>query len=257
MKSALKLTTTRFRSPLDLDGNDTLSMITDPEEPKYFGVPAAEVEKNWEDLLGGKSILSSSSLTAGANFKAMLRVDTATDCSLALGQYFRLTQPEIDALDPFAQKQSVKQRNRVTDRFASVRGTFGELDMFHSLHCLNAIRKVVYPPPPPEPSSSSGSEGTDEHASPDYLLDEVHIDHCIEQLRQAILCHGDLTPVTMVPIFSEKTQTISLLGQTTHPHTCRDWRTLSEAVGKREMLHSKREKKKKRGFSMESETVSS
>ncbi|KAE9409710.1 hypothetical protein BT96DRAFT_806726, partial [Gymnopus androsaceus JB14] len=50
------------------------------------------------------------------------------------------------------------------------------LDVFHQLHCLNLIRKQLYP---------------------DYYtpLPTVHLEHCVDIIRQAISCNIDLTPV--------------------------------------------------------------
>lgn len=58
---------------------------------------------------------------------------------------------------------------------------------------------------------------------------QLHLSHCIEQLRQAILYHGDLTPVTLTPVYSEGSKVLNLLGQTEYERTCRDWRRF--AVG--------------------------
>ncbi|KAE9395136.1 hypothetical protein BT96DRAFT_862126 [Gymnopus androsaceus JB14] len=50
------------------------------------------------------------------------------------------------------------------------------LDVFHQLHCLNVIRKQLYP---------------------DYYTPEptVHVDHCVDMLRQALSCNVDITPI--------------------------------------------------------------
>lgn len=49
-------------------------------------------------------------------------------------------------------------------------------------------------------------------------LDQRILDHCIEQLRQAIQCHSDMTPVPLFTIDGKK-------GLFTHSttHTCRDF----------------------------------
>lgn len=107
-------------------------------------------------------------------------------------------------------------------------GNYGGPDMLHSLHCINALR---------------------EHIDMDYYHGKgvawlpqeyrrMHIDHCIEQLRQAILCHGDMTPVTLKAIWTD-TPRWAALGQTERLHTCRDGLALraktsdiGEAVGR-------------------------
>jgi hypothetical protein len=48
----------------------------------------------------------------------------------------------------------------------------------------------------------------------------VHVDHCIDQLRQAIQCHSDMTPA---PLFSVQTlRENTFLGHSV-THTCRDF----------------------------------
>ena len=61
----------------------------------------------------------------------------------------------------------------------------------------------------------------------------THIDHCVEQLRPSILCHGDLTPLTLTPIWNQKSKILLKLGQTEYPHTCRDWREFVKVNRKR------------------------
>ena len=70
--------------------------------------------------------------------------------------------------------------------------------MGHSLHCLNAIRIAL------DGSLKNPSSGYRQN------LTRIHLDHCVEQLRQVILCHGDLTPVTLTPVYSEESQHFEL-----------------------------------------------
>ncbi|KAI0202340.1 hypothetical protein F4808DRAFT_458939 [Astrocystis sublimbata] len=55
------------------------------------------------------------------------------------------------------------------------------LDVFHQLHCLDSLRRAIYP----------------EHYPPQALPRtwRLHMDHCIDYLRQVLMCHGDTTPV--------------------------------------------------------------
>ncbi|MCJ1475783.1 hypothetical protein MMC13_004447 [Lambiella insularis] len=59
-------------------------------------------------------------------------------------------------------------------------------EVFHQLHCLNMIRQYTwldaYATPPP---------GLDR--SPE--MSRTHVDHCIETIRRALMCVGDVTPV--------------------------------------------------------------
>ncbi|KFY84219.1 hypothetical protein V498_07859, partial [Pseudogymnoascus sp. VKM F-4517 (FW-2822)] len=89
-------------------------------------------------------------------------------------------------------------------------GTFVGVDMLHSLHCLNALRQKLDP------------DYYQHHM--DWLPVEyrrMHMDHCVDQIRQAILCAGDLTPVTLQPILTGESR-ILILGQAERLHTCRN-----------------------------------
>ncbi|EPE33090.1 hypothetical protein GLAREA_06102 [Glarea lozoyensis ATCC 20868] len=85
-----------------------------------------------------------------------------------------------------------------------------EVEVMHSLHCLNAIRKALNPEYYERHSSHKFPEG----------LQKMHVIHCIEQLRQTIQCAGDLTPVPLRPYGDA--DNVQLIG-TPMAHTCRDW----------------------------------
>lgn len=61
------------------------------------------------------------------------------------------------------------------------------VSMFHQLHCLNFLRFAYYP-------------DTIESMAPTEIV--AHRDHCLDYIRQAIMCAGDATfePLTMVGI---------------------------------------------------------
>ncbi|KAK1984741.1 hypothetical protein LZ30DRAFT_812672 [Colletotrichum cereale] len=67
-------------------------------------------------------------------------------------------------------------------------GYAGMLDVFHHLHCLRMIRigytLDLYPEYQPMLSSQTGE------------LIPMHIDHCIDELRQAVMCRADVTVLT-------------------------------------------------------------
>ena len=110
--------------------------------------------------------------------------------------------------------------------------------MFHTLHCLvstlaapllqceeklttflkNNIRKAL------DPENYGGhSHGT---RSKDPKTNLLHQDHCIEQLRQYIMCSGDMTPLP--------TKFYPALGRnyvdSDVPHTCRNFESLHSWV---------------------------
>ena len=53
------------------------------------------------------------------------------------------------------------------------------LDVFHELHCLNMLREFVYRDYYP-----------DKHTM-EAQID--HLDHCIDLLRQVLMCHSDIS----------------------------------------------------------------
>jgi hypothetical protein len=65
----------------------------------------------------------------------------------------------------------------------------------------------------------------------------MHIDHCVDQLRQSIMCHADLTPVTLKPVWEGGNEgpkkTLFYLGQTEREHTCRRWEDVRAWVDQR------------------------
>ncbi|KAF2094131.1 hypothetical protein NA57DRAFT_60771 [Rhizodiscina lignyota] len=88
------------------------------------------------------------------------------------------------------------------------------LDMFHTLHCVHEIRKWLFP------------RYYSIRMSEDQLL---HQGHCIEQIRQYIMCAGDITPVP--------TKYFPGLGRnyvvSDVTHTCRDFQAIRDWVSER------------------------
>ncbi|KAJ5219964.1 hypothetical protein N7468_009168 [Penicillium chermesinum] len=109
-----------------------------------------------------------------------------------------------------------------------------EPDMFHSLHCLNAVRKELdkdyYSKLGPSHLEMEIQNST--AFPPDW--GRIHMDHCLDQLRQAIQCQGDLSPV---PLYHHEGMSIGLgVGQT---HTCRKWEPMRHWMDERKMRQLK------------------
>ncbi|KAL9624357.1 MAG: hypothetical protein Q9160_001319 [Pyrenula sp. 1 TL-2023] len=89
-------------------------------------------------------------------------------------------------------------------------GYAASLDMFHTLHCLDHIRKSLYP----------------EHYHQKSLHGWIHNGHCIDHIRQQIMCQGDLTPLP--------SQYFESVGEnyldSDREHTCRDFSQIREWV---------------------------
>nr|A0A8J9R8Y7.1 RecName: Full=UstYa family oxidase phomYd; AltName: Full=Phomopsin biosynthesis cluster protein Yd [Diaporthe leptostromiformis]BDA39151.1 DUF3328 [Diaporthe leptostromiformis] len=90
-------------------------------------------------------------------------------------------------------------------------GYIAGLEVTHSVHCVDMLRKAlrrdVYPLDSP-------------------LHGPIHTDHCLNHLRQMILCQGDLTPIP-----SKYYRGITdnyIFGDM--PHTCRNWDSVREFI---------------------------
>ncbi|KAI0475469.1 hypothetical protein GGR56DRAFT_515208 [Xylariaceae sp. FL0804] len=68
------------------------------------------------------------------------------------------------------------------DRYASV------LDMFHQLHCLNSLRKIIY--------GRYYDQVPGDHEKP-KRHHEMHINHCMDILYQSITCSNNLNLITL------------------------------------------------------------
>ncbi|KAF8533201.1 hypothetical protein BDD12DRAFT_866480 [Trichophaea hybrida] len=85
-----------------------------------------------------------------------------------------------------------------------------ELDVFHQLHCLNMIRKRLW---------------SNETFSADHeLMGIEHLSHCIDSLRQSLMCSSDISPLTWV--WDEKAKEAKEIMEV--QHTCRDFGKIQE-----------------------------
>ncbi|KAI1488071.1 hypothetical protein F5X96DRAFT_647060 [Biscogniauxia mediterranea] len=97
------------------------------------------------------------------------------------------------------------------------------LDVFHVLHCVNMIRKLLHP------EYYSESDMKDINQSHD---DFNHIDHCIEYLRQSVTCSVDLTPIPFQWNDAQKLYKPSITGM----HTCRNFEVVREWAKERAVV---------------------
>ncbi|QYT06108.1 hypothetical protein H0G86_012974 [Trichoderma simmonsii] len=77
-----------------------------------------------------------------------------------------------------------------------------QVDVFHALHCLNAIRQNLMSETPPP-------------------WDETHMLHCLDYVRSQLLCHPDLT---LVPTNDLEEFVLDEV------HTCRDYNAMADWV---------------------------
>ncbi|KAE8323157.1 hypothetical protein BDV39DRAFT_209116 [Aspergillus sergii] len=125
-------------------------------------------------------------------------------------RYFPLTEQEISHLSADTDLPALEP---VPDRNGT-HWAIGGVDVLHSLHCLDTLRRHMHG----QNDDMGRVLGADVAA--------MHIDHCINQLRQTIMCSADLTPVTLRPVQThdpEGNPIQLLLGETERVHTCRDF----------------------------------
>ncbi|KIX93903.1 uncharacterized protein Z520_10240 [Fonsecaea multimorphosa CBS 102226] len=81
------------------------------------------------------------------------------------------------------------------------------LDVFHTLHCVNEVRKEL----------DNWYYDFSTHREPPNVR-RMHIDHCLDYLRQSIMCSADMTPATL--FWSDANQRV--YNSFTNLHTCRN-----------------------------------
>ncbi|KAJ8489377.1 hypothetical protein ONZ45_g11588 [Pleurotus djamor] len=86
-----------------------------------------------------------------------------------------------------------------------------ELDVFHELHCLNRIRKALFPAHYPDDTMD------------DPQIAE-HISHCLDSVRQSLMCSSDVS--TIVWKWDEKHHQAFPKGSVVH--RCRDFDQIKE-----------------------------
>ncbi|KAL8994707.1 MAG: hypothetical protein Q9169_005392 [Polycauliona sp. 2 TL-2023] len=95
---------------------------------------------------------------------------------------------------------------------AEAKAQFGpgykNLDMFHTLHCLDHIRKSLYP----------------KYYHQTSLHGKIHNGHCMDHIRQQIMCQSDLTPLPSQYFESRDTNYLD----SDREHTCRDFSAIRE-----------------------------
>lgn len=99
--------------------------------------------------------------------------------------------------------------------------------MFHNLHCVNAVRielnRNLY---------GESSESAHHHELPESVVGPnyktTHLEHCLDRLRQAVMCHGDLTPSPLY-VFEGFPVALGKSGK----HTCRKFEPIRQWMDER------------------------
>lgn len=93
-------------------------------------------------------------------------------------------------------------------------GYAAALDVMHSLHCLDHLRKAYYP---------------EIYKSDSPIHGLMHRDHCIDHLRQLVMCKSDLTPIPSRFYAGIDQNYID----SDRPHTCRNFTKIRNWVSAR------------------------
>lgn len=95
--------------------------------------------------------------------------------------------------------------------------------MYHTLHCVNSVRKAL------SPLLYPGAERPSDYLANNTVVSEQdHLEHCMDLIRQSIQCAGDFSPSPFyskggVPVFVGKGA----------EHTCRKTSAIRNWINKR------------------------
>ncbi|CAN8099824.1 unnamed protein product [Discula destructiva] len=93
------------------------------------------------------------------------------------------------------------------------------LDVFHQLHCLFSIRKYFWPEYYPY-DKKLNEDGTEDKTTITWM----HWDHCIDSIRQSLMCSGDIAPV----VYHIDPRGHGLFPKLQGTHVCRKWDNIVE-----------------------------
>lgn len=159
----------------------------DPSLPLYFGKPSPAIDAAWKDLMRFE-------------YPAVSEDEISRNPHLSFGP---------------------GDRHPVTGKHHIA------LDVFHNLHCLNAVRKELdkdyYG------THNHGHVGRSDHnahesSSAVEAAQRDHIDHCLNHIRQALQCRPDFSPAAM-SVFTDTDGSKFFLGNAKQ-HSCYDWKSV-------------------------------
>ncbi|KAJ6613676.1 hypothetical protein B0H10DRAFT_1804987 [Mycena sp. CBHHK59/15] len=177
-KPHIRMHTIQYRGTpqFGADGEEYVDYL--PGEVRYVGPPSDEIDEAWNELT-----------------KKRFFVLSAEEARAQWGEGY--TRYWNEGWGGYA----------ASDIYAH---TADGLDMFHTLHCLDHIRKSLYP----------------DHYHQGRLHGDIHNGHCIDHIRQQIMCQGDLTPLP--------SQRFENVGKnyldSDRTHTCRDFSQIRQFV---------------------------
>ncbi|KAE8356752.1 hypothetical protein BDV28DRAFT_163765 [Aspergillus coremiiformis] len=98
-----------------------------------------------------------------------------------------------------------------------------QLDVWHELHCLNDLRKTLYPERYTDSSLDSLKfpNGTINRDTDMFR----HWDHCIDSIRQTLMCHADVSPI---PFHINVPARKGIFPRLATTHTCRNFTKIQD-----------------------------
>ncbi|KAE8336292.1 hypothetical protein BDV24DRAFT_168432 [Aspergillus arachidicola] len=116
----------------------------------------------------------------------------------------RLTLDEMKQIDPGRKDDAIELPDG---------GYFATLQVWHELHCVKHLHRFVYAEV--YFSDLSQAQRADR---------QIHLEHCLDTLRQGIMCRADISPITMRWGHKQAMP----LGNFSSPHTCVAWDLITE-----------------------------
>lgn len=125
-----------------------------------------------------------------------------------IGGAIGITKEQWEAVNEYHDYPVLLEKDHGTGQYLA------SLDVFHQLHCVDLLRKATH------------REYYDKHegsfaGAPENIV-QGHLQHCVEMLRQTLMCHGDISLLTYNWVEGRSMP---------HPnfntvHTCKKWDTL-------------------------------
>ncbi|KAI9683739.1 MAG: hypothetical protein M1822_005929 [Bathelium mastoideum] len=143
-------------------------------------------------------------------------VDAAWD-NITDGGAIGITREQWEAVNPYHEYPVMLDRDHGTGQYLA------SLDVFHQLHCVDLLRKNIHR------EYYDKHEGSFAGAPPQVI--EGHLEHCVETLRQTIMCHGDISLLTYNWVEGREMPYPNF----NTIHTCKKWDRLTEWNMKRDV----------------------
>ncbi|KAI5370337.1 Putative mycotoxin biosynthesis protein UstYa [Septoria linicola] len=144
-RKSVELEQVRFSGSAQFDDEGEPYFDYDEHETVYTGTPTKAMDRAWNKLIRHR--------------------------------YFLINDEEaLQAWGP-----DYEQYYRYPDSPKHEGGYVAGLDVLHTLHCVNMLRKALY------------KDHYQEHQHGSAKFQQYHIDHCLDIVRQNVQCNGDLT----------------------------------------------------------------